>query len=92
MRITPIAIALLILAGCGQEAATPPQDVLDFVKRRADCRHWTGEEGYDAARRAEINAAYAKLNCVMLAADETALRARYGGNASVQQLLARKPD
>jgi hypothetical protein len=92
MRVVPLAIGFLLLAGCGQKSAAPPQDVLDFVKRRADCLHWTGEEGYDAARRAEINAAYAKLNCAALAADETALKARYSGNASVQQLLGRKPD
>lgn len=92
MRIIPLAIALLMLAGCGKSSTAPPQDVLDFVKRRTDCNHWAGEEGYDAARRAEINAAYTKLRCATLQADEVALKTRYSGNASVQQLLGRKPD
>ena len=92
MRIIPIASALLMLAGCGQETAVPPQEVLDFVKRRTDCQHWTGEEGYDAARRAEINAAYARLRCATLETDEAALKARYSGNAIVQQALARRAD
>ena len=92
MRILPIAIALLLLAGCGQKPAATPQEVLDFVKRRADCNHWAGEEGYDAPRRAEINAAYAKLRCATLAADEAALKARFSGNEAVQKLLARAPD
>jgi hypothetical protein len=90
MRILPIAMIFLALAGCGRSA--PPQDVTDFVKRRADCRHWAGEEGYDAARRTEINAAYAKLRCGTLEADEAALKLRYSGDASVQQALARASD
>src|SRR5690349_17160540 len=61
MRILPIAIALLMLAGCDASPPLVQQDVRDFLQRRQDCRHWAGEEGYDAARRAEINAAYAKL-------------------------------
>jgi hypothetical protein len=92
MRILPIAMAFLLVTGCGQKPAAPPQDVLDFVKRRADCRHWAGEEGYDAARRTEINAAYLKLRCGVLEADEAALKLRYRGNASVQQALARAPE
>jgi hypothetical protein len=91
MRIILVAVTLL-MAGCGQEPAVPPQEVLDFVKRRTDCQHWTGEEGYDAARRAEINAAYARLRCATLEADEAALKVRHGGNTAVQQALQRRPD
>ncbi|HJR56264.1 MAG TPA: hypothetical protein VJ798_06775 [Rhizomicrobium sp.] len=92
MRIIPIAIAFLMLASCGQKPAAPPQEVLDFVKRRTDCNHWAGEEGYDAARRAEINTAYAKLRCATLQTDEAALKARYSGNEVVQKALARAND
>lgn len=98
MRIIPIATALLLLTGCDQPPAPPskpatsPQDVRDFLQRRADCQHWAGEEGYDAARRTEINVAYGKLRCAALAADEAALRTRYSGNEAVQQSLKRAPD
>jgi hypothetical protein len=52
-----------------------------------------GEEGYDAARRAEINAAYAKHRCAALDADEQELKRRYGGNPALLKVLdaARAP-
>src|SRR4051812_35584460 len=98
MRIIPIAITLLLLAGCDQPPAKAPQpspspqEVRDFLQRRADSQHWAGEEGYDPARRVEINAAYAKLRCATLAADEAAMNNRYKGNQAVQQMLKRMPD
>ena len=103
MRIISIAIALLLLAGCDRKPAPPPprpaastpaspQEVRDFLQRRTDCQHWAGEEGYDAARRAEINAAYVKLRCATLAADEAALKARYSGNAAASQMLSTAPN
>jgi len=63
MRMMPVALGLLLLAGCDAKPPAVQQDVRDFLQRRTDCNHWAGEEGYDAARRAEINAAYAKLRC-----------------------------
>ena len=103
MRNVSIAMALLMLAGCDQspapsKPATPQQssaiskEVRDFLQRRMECQHWAGEEGYDAARRAEINAAYARLRCAVLEADETDLKKRYDGNVVVQQALKRAPD
>jgi hypothetical protein len=102
MRIIPIAMMLLVLAGCDKPqpprpqvsapSQTPSQEVRDFLQRRTDCRHWAGEEGYDAARRAEINAAYAKLRCAALEADAAALKARYSADKAVQQALRRAPD
>jgi len=52
-----------------------------------------GEEGYDAARRAEISAAYAKLRCATLDADEKTLKSHYGGNPALLKALdaARRP-
>jgi hypothetical protein len=91
-----------MLAGCDQPPAPPApppkpvsptqssalsKDVSDFLQRRTNCRHWAGEEAYDAARRAEINAAYAKLRCATLEADEEALKRRYGGNPALVRAL-----
>jgi hypothetical protein len=93
MRIVPITMALLLLAGCDASPPAVQQDVRDFLQRRQDCQHWMGEEGYDAARRAEINAAYAKHRCAALDADEQELKRRYGGNPALLKVLdaARAP-
>jgi hypothetical protein len=82
-----IATALLFLAGCDASPPAVQQDVRDFLKRIQDCQHWAGEEGYDAARRAEINAAYTKLRCAALDADEDALKRRYNGNPALVRAL-----
>jgi hypothetical protein len=86
-------LALLVMAGCDSRPSAVQQDVRDFLQRRTDCNHWAGEEGYDAARRAEINAAYAKLRCAALDADEAALKRRYDNLPALLKLLedARKP-
>lgn len=93
MRIIPIATALMLLAGCDAAPPTVQQDVRDFLQRRTDCNHWAGEEGYDAARKAEINANYTKLRCAVLDADEQELKRRYGGNPALIKVLdaARAP-
>jgi hypothetical protein len=87
MRIVSIATVLLFLTGCDASPPLVQQDVRDFLQRRQDCQHWAGEEGYDAARRAEIDAAYAKLRCAALGADEDALKRRYGGNPALVRTL-----
>lgn len=87
MRITPFAIALLLLASCDAKPPAVQQDVRDFLKRIQDCQHWAGEEGYDAARRTEINAAYAKLRCAALDADEQSLKRHYDNNPALLKLL-----
>jgi hypothetical protein len=69
-------------------AAALPHAASAYIDRREDCNHWAGEEGYDAARRAEINKAIADLKCTALGRDEKALRHRYRHNPAV--LLAIK--
>ncbi|HEY9218228.1 MAG TPA: hypothetical protein VIO94_09270 [Phenylobacterium sp.] len=64
-----------------------PSDVRSFVARRADCDHWTGEEPYDAERRAEIEAAIADLRCARIEQDEAVLRAHYRERPDILQLL-----
>jgi hypothetical protein len=81
------ALAFLIAAGCDSAPPAVQQDVRDFLSRRAQCLHWTGEEGYDAARRAQINANYEKLRCAALDADEVELKRRYGSNPALLKVL-----
>ncbi len=82
-----LVLVVLMMAGCDASPPTVQQDVRDFLKRIQDCQHWAGEEGYDAARRAEINAAYTKLRCAALDADEQALKRRYDNNPALLKTL-----
>jgi hypothetical protein len=86
-------LAVLMLAGCDASPPTVQQDVRDFLQRRQDCNHWAGEEGYDAARKAEINAAYTKLRCATLDAEEPELKRRYNNHPALLKVLdaARRP-
>jgi hypothetical protein len=56
---------------------TAPADVQAYMYRAESCWHFAGEEGYDAARVAEINRALVQLRCSRLKADEAALRRKY---------------
>ena len=91
----------LALAGCddGKPAAPPAKpagaaaksfaDITAYAARRAGCNHWGGEEGTDAARRAEINRNMAALRCGQIDQDEAALLKRYSGNPqTLQQIRA----
>ena len=60
-----------------------PADASALIYRIVDCNHWGGEEPYDAARKAEIEAAMNKLDCNNLSRDEAILRRRYGANRAV---------
>ena len=55
--------------------ATPADPVAAFVERAETCMHFAGEEGYDAARRAELASAIAENRCEALPADAAALKA-----------------
>lgn len=60
------------------ETATPApaaDPVAALVERAETCMHFAGEEGYDAARRAELAAAIASNRCEALPADAVALKA-----------------
>ncbi len=72
------------------EAATSePIEVLDFVGRTAMCRHWGGEEAYDAERRAQIETAVRELRCETLPADGARLETRYADDAATLALIRR---
>lgn len=64
-----------------------PADVQSVVTRLEGCRHWSGEEPYDAARHREIAVAVKKLSCATLDADEARLRRRHGPNPAVLKAL-----
>jgi len=64
-----------------------PKDATAVVTRIAYCDHWSGEEGYDAARAKEIERAIKKYDCNTIDHDEARLRKRYAGNASVLKAL-----
>jgi hypothetical protein len=78
-RSATVLAAILVFLPTVTVAATP-RDVARYIERREGCNHWAGEEGYDAARRAEINKVIADLKCTALGRDEKILRHRYRHN------------
>jgi hypothetical protein len=77
------AAALLLMTMTVAPAAAIPHDAARYLDRREGCNHWAGEEGYDAARRAQINKAIDELRCTALDRDERVLRHRYRHNRAV---------
>jgi hypothetical protein len=69
-----------------------PPRVRALIHREADCNHWAGEEGYDPARIAQINAAVETLKCAALDADEARLKQRYAHSAHVLRALKKARD
>ncbi len=64
-----------------------PDDVREFIDRRAQCNHWNGEEPYDTERSAQIAAAESSLRCLAVEPDEKVLRQRYGRNRDILKAL-----
>ncbi len=54
-----------------------PKAVASLISRMAECRHWSGEEPYDAARAKEMADAMARLRCDKLDRDEARLRKQF---------------
>lgn len=70
-------------------ALTTPTEVFDYAGRWAGCAHWGGEEGYDPDRRAQINAALARLRCAALESDGAGLTRKYADSPRTLALIAR---
>jgi ABC-type amino acid transport substrate-binding protein len=68
-------------------ATALPADIRQFIARRETCNHWAGEEGYDAARRRQIERALREARCDALAADENKLRDHYKDAPDVLAIL-----
>ncbi|RZJ04042.1 MAG: hypothetical protein EON89_09245 [Brevundimonas sp.] len=72
-----------------ETALRTPTDVFDYVSRALSCQHWGGEEGYDAERRAQIEAAWADARCDAIEADGAALKTKYADDAASLSLIKR---
>lgn len=68
---------------------TLPTEVFDYAGRWAGCAHFGGEEGYDAERRAQIEAAVAELRCDALEVDGAALKVRHADAPAVLAAITR---
>ena len=64
-----------------------PRDVRQFIDRRMECQHWTGEEPYDKARRREIDRAIARLRCDRIDHDEKRLLKRHARSLQTLRLI-----
>lgn len=67
--------------------AAGPRKVAAFIERRAGCNHFTGEEPYDAERRAFLEKTIRQLRCARIERDERALRRQYRRQPAVLRLL-----
>ena len=92
VRIATALIGAVIILAPARSMAAVPQDVAAYADRREGCNHWAGEEGYDAARRAEINKAIHDLRCTALGRDERALRHRYRHNRPISRAIRKARD
>lgn len=73
MRMALLSAAAVALSGCA--STTLSGDAVTRLVERADmCAHWSGEEPYDDARRAEIDDALQADRCATLLRDGEALR------------------
>ena len=70
-------------------ASSLPAEVFDYAARWSGCAHFGGEEGYDADRRAQIDAAVVQLRCSALEADAAALKSRNVDAPAVLAAIAR---
>lgn len=64
-----------------------PADVSAIIDRMYACWHWTGEEPYDAVRKAEINQAVSDLKCEKYPDDYKAVQAKYAKDAKVTHVM-----
>lgn len=72
MRRLMLGAAAVALSGCATSFSDTA--VIRFVERAEMCAHWSGEEPYDDARRAEIDRNLNDLRCTTLTRDGEALK------------------
>lgn len=64
-----------------------PADVNAIIDRMYACWHWTGEEPYNAKRKAEIKLAVSNLKCDEYPADYKAVQAKYAKDMDVTRVM-----
>lgn len=64
-------------------------EISELVERAEGCGHFAGEEPYDDARRAQIEAAVADLRCSSLSREAAFTRPRFEGSPEAQARLDR---
>lgn len=64
-----------------------PRPVARLISRIVECNHWSGEEGYDAGRSAEIRKAVSALRCEDLESDEKEILRQYGSSPGVRRSI-----
>jgi hypothetical protein len=69
-----------------------PGPVARLISRIVECNHWSGEEGYDAARRVEIKKALSELRCEDLEKDENVILNQHGSNPAVRRSIKAAKD
>ena len=98
MMTMRLALVFAGLFACQLAAATDdaanlkngqPADVVKLIDRFAGCKHWAGEEPYDAERKREIAQGMTKLRCDRLANDEKAALKRYAKKPATIKALKR---
>lgn len=92
-----ILIAIVLVGAAAIASAEPdqvqalqkgmPKPVAKLISRIVECNHWAGEEGYDAARRAEIRKAVSALRCEDLESDENEILKQYGSSPGVRRSI-----
>ena len=80
----PVAATAPVPVAVTASAPIPglPPEVLAFKRKRDDCDHFRGEEGYDAERRAFLAAALAR-SCTGTDQALAALRQQHAANPAV---------
>jgi len=81
-----ILLAAALLAAAPATERPLPADVRRFIDKRDTCEHWIGEEGYDAARRREINR-NVRQSCTGVDRELDRLRRSYRRNPRVLAAL-----
>jgi hypothetical protein len=79
MRIALYLLLTFCAAGPAAAASSRlPEDVSRYLRQRAQCDHWRGEDGNDAERAASISW-FACMTCFGVDAQLAALKKRYHG-------------
>lgn len=66
--------------------ASPP-DIGQFIARKLECYHWSGEEPYDRARARAIKRAVDRLKCNNLDQEEASLRKIHASSPAALKAL-----